>query len=172
MGVTEHRARVRVAGPTDRAVLCRLFYEFHQFHVRGVPDRLASLGDFDSGDWTELSAAVDAILADEDAVLLVADSAGRVVGMAEVHYREDQPSPARIAHRYGHLQSLMVLEGLRHRGIGTLLLRAAEDWARARGATEMQLDIWEFADGPLGFYEGAGYQVMRRSMVHSIVGSP
>jgi GNAT superfamily N-acetyltransferase len=44
----------------------------------------------------------------------------------------------------------------------------AETWARERGAEEMRLDIWEFDDGPLTFYEKRGYGTVRREMVRRL----
>ena len=36
---------VRRAQSYDREALCIVYHEFHEFHVRGVPDRLQSLGE-------------------------------------------------------------------------------------------------------------------------------
>jgi GNAT superfamily N-acetyltransferase len=44
-------------------------------------------------------------------------------------------------------------------------MAAAEAWARERGATELRLDAWEFAAGPLPFYESLGYQTIKRTLV-------
>jgi hypothetical protein len=35
----------RPATVHDREALCRLYHASHQFHVRGVPDRLVILGE-------------------------------------------------------------------------------------------------------------------------------
>jgi len=40
MGVT-----VRPADDGDIEALCEIYYDFHEFHVRGVPTHLRSLGD-------------------------------------------------------------------------------------------------------------------------------
>jgi GNAT superfamily N-acetyltransferase len=73
-----------------------------------------------------------------------------------------------IQRTYGHLQSLIVTEAARARGVGQRLLQAAEAWAGARGASELQLSCWEFAAGPLGFYEGAGYRTLTRTLVREL----
>ena len=48
-------------------------------------------------------------------------------------------------------------------------MAAAHAWATARGADEMELDIWEFPGGPLDFYEGLGYRTVRRTLVHDLL---
>lgn len=73
----------------------------------------------------------------------------------------------RVGSRYSHLQSLMVVEGFRGQGVGTLLIEAAEEWARERGAREMRLDTWEFVGDPVDFYEKVGYRTSKRRMVHA-----
>jgi len=159
---------VRTADPADTGSLCELYFEFHEFHVRAVPERLLSLGPLTTFDRSELSAAVQRILDDEDATILLAEDGGECVGFAEVILRQDEPNPMRVARRYGHLQSLMVRDGRRGQRIGTLLVDAAEQWARDHGATEMRLDTWEFPGGPHRFYERIGYRTLRRQLLRQL----
>jgi GNAT superfamily N-acetyltransferase len=58
-----------------------------------------------------------------------------------------------------------VSEGQRRFGRGRVLVDEAEKWVRQREAEEMRLDIWEFDDGPLRFYEKRGYWTLRREMI-------
>jgi len=92
----------------------------------------------------------------------------QVVGFAEVYLRKDEPDPARIAYKYGHLQSLLVTEAFRQHGIGEKLLEAAENWAKGRGAAEMRLETWEFPEGPFRFYEKTGYRTLRRKLARRL----
>jgi len=157
---------IRRASLADREALCRLYHQFHEFHVRGVPDRLTSLGDPPGTfEGTELFETLGGILASEDAALLLAVRRGDVVGFAETYIRDDAPNPVRVARRYGHLQSLMVDAAARRQGAGRALAAAAEEWARGRGAVEMRLDTWEFPDAPGAFYQRVGYRTVRRSWV-------
>jgi GNAT superfamily N-acetyltransferase len=111
----------------------------------------------DTYEHSELCATLGQIISSTDAAIFVAESGGRLVGLAEVYLRQDEASPLRAAHRYGLLQSLMVKDTFRHQGIGSRLLQAAQRWAQERDAAEMRLDTWEFEAGPL-FYEKCGYR--------------
>ena len=82
--------------------------------------------------------------------------------------RQDEAHPLRVAYRFGYLQSLIVSAAFRAQGLGRLLVEAAQQWARERGATEMQVDIWEFAAGPLHFYERLGYRTLIRHLVAAL----
>jgi ribosomal protein S18 acetylase RimI-like enzyme len=159
---------IRLAGAPDLEALFKLYVDFHEFHVRGVPDRLLSLGEPEAYDCSKLYANLEKIISHDDSALFVAKVAGQVLGFVEIYVRQDEPNPARVSRTYGHLQSLMVDEGFRRRGVGTRLVEAAEQWAREKGAAEMQLDTWEFAAGSLEFYEHSGYRTLRRTLVREL----
>jgi GNAT superfamily N-acetyltransferase len=159
---------IRPAEPDDLQVLCALYLEFHEFHVRGVPDRLASLGTPETFDCSELCAALDKIMHGDDSALVVAESGGRLVGLAEVYLRHDEPDPAAVACCYGYVQSLMVDPVFRRQGIAAQLMAAAEGWAQEHGAAEMRLQTWEFDGGPLPFYQRLGYRTLRRTLVRDL----
>jgi ribosomal protein S18 acetylase RimI-like enzyme len=157
---------VRAATLADLPALRALYAEFHEFHVTGVPEYVRSpkSGEIDPPDFEH---RVEEIVLDDDSTILVADENHEIVGMAEA-YARDITGPLRHAKRYGFLQSLAIRELQRRRGVGSELLRAAEAWARDRGATEMRLETWEFAEGPLGFYERAGYRTLKRTLVRPL----
>lgn len=159
---------IRPAKPQDIEVLCCLYAEFHEFHVKGVPDRLISLGKSENYSTHKIHRDFEKIISDVNSEIFLALADNKTMGFAEVYLREDKPNPARVAYKYGHLQSLLVTETFRRHGIGEKLLEAAESWAKVRGATEMRLDIWEFPEGPFRFYEKTGYRTLRRKLVRKL----
>ena len=160
---------IRLAELNEREALCKLYHAFHQFHVRGVPDRLLSLGEPpETYAGSDLYLALEKIIRDDDAAIFLAEVSGQPVGLAEVYLRQDEANPLRASYRYGYLQSLVVAEAFRQRGVGTRLVEAAHQWARSQGASEMRLDTWEFEQGPLEFYERLGYRTLRRTLVRTL----
>src|SRR5262249_5883140 len=152
----------------DIEALIRLYTEFHAFHIRGVPDRLRlsdTSGNCSDGD---LPSIIADLLHRDDVAIFVATVGPALVGLAEVYIREDTPNPYIVPHRYGHLQSLIVSAPYRKLRLGKQLVAAAHSWAREHGATEMQLNVWEFAEGPLHFYEKLGYRTLKRLLVVDI----
>ncbi len=91
------------------------------------------------------------------AVFVAAASDGALLGMVELSLRpyadgcESSPVP--------YIEGWYVAEGQRGRGIGAALVKAAEDWARALGHSEMASDALldnvasERAHKALGFAE-------------------
>ena len=75
------------------------------------------------------------------------DSAGTVVGGILGHTRW----------RWLYIAKLWVDERARGKGLGTLLMAAAEDLARSRGCTDVSLDTFDYQARP--FYEMLGYEL-------------
>jgi len=163
------KASIRLANESDLDALCDLYFEFHEFHARHVPAYLRSLGNPSGQARDELRQKIREIIQGERSTILVADLSGQTIGLAEIYLRQPDPTnPAVVPTLYAHLQSLVVTEPLRRQGVGKQLLQAAQVWAQENGAAEMRLDIWEFAAGPLGFYEKMEYHTTRRTLAKKL----
>ena len=101
--------------------------------------------------WDESRAAerlVSAIAAPGSTVL-VADDGGTVVGICTVYLDIESVRFGRRA----WVEDLAVDAARRSAGIGKALLDAAKDWARAGGATHLELDSGEARTDAHRFYE-------------------
>lgn len=156
---------IRPAKDHDIEALCDIYYDFHEFHVCGVPTHLRSLGDKEQWDRTFIREALGKIIQGDDSEIFVAEAAGKLVGFIEVYARQDPDEVALVRHRYAELQSLMVSSPFRRNGIGTRLVKTARRWAREKGATEMRLGVWEFNEAARKFYETLGFKTLKRGMV-------
>ena len=95
---------------------------------------------------------------DDDELWLVVEDGGRVVG--DLKARIDRPAAGAerelmrdLGEPILRIDSLAVLEPDRRRGAGTALMSAAEDWARARGATRAFLTTAINSPIAVPFYE-------------------
>lgn len=88
-----------------------------------------------------------------DAVILVAEAGGRVVGMCTVQLTA---STARGGLSAG-VEDVVVDQAWRGRGIGRALLAGAESWARGRGAVRVALLADETNLPALDFYDRRGF---------------
>jgi GNAT superfamily N-acetyltransferase len=84
---------------------------------------------------------------DQPVKLVVRDSVGTVIGGILGHTRW----------RWLYIDKLWVDELVRGKGIGSGLMAAAEDLARARGCTDASLDTFGYQARP--FYEKLGYEL-------------
>lgn len=85
--------------------------------------------------------------------VLVAEDAGRIVGLTMVSLR-----PELLSHEpSAHLEAIAVATGMEGRGVGRSLLRAAEQDAVRLGAESMTLHVFAVNKRARALYESAGY---------------
>lgn len=87
-------------------------------------------------------------------VTLVAESGREVVGVVDMEYHQrlgDHRPQARV-------NDVVVTEGARGLGVGTALLRAAEDLARKRGCFRMALVTAAWREDAIAFYGAQGWE--------------
>ena len=81
---------------------------------------------------------IDGVLADPAQHAFLIEEEGRVLGFVEVRLRPFaegcESSPV------GYIEGIRIDPDARRRGLASRLLRAAEDWARSQGCTEMASD--------------------------------
>jgi aminoglycoside 6'-N-acetyltransferase I len=65
-------------------------------------------------------------------------------------------------HPVGFIEGWLVRETLRGRGIGTALMRAAEDWARAHGCAEMASDALIDNQPSIDAHQSLGFEIVDR----------
>ena len=70
--------------------------------------------------------------------------------------------------RYYSVEEIAVEETFRRRGIGIQLVEYMKQDARRKGFDRVELDVWEFNEGALEFYEAAGFHTFRRFMEYGL----
>lgn len=108
----------------------------------------------------ELERRFDEVSSAREHSLLVAETAGRVVGLMHVFARPALENP-----REAVVQAIVVDEGFRRAGVGRHLMAAAENWGSERGCGSVVLSS-NIARAPAhGFYAALGYRVSATSLV-------
>jgi GNAT superfamily N-acetyltransferase len=104
-------------------------------------------------------------LARPDAVALVAEAAGSVVGFVDLEFRQrlDYLSPQ------AWIPDLIVTESARSLGVGAALLRRAEETARERGCWGITLESAHWRTRAHAFYLREGWQDLGRSFSKSSI---
>jgi ribosomal protein S18 acetylase RimI-like enzyme len=150
---------VRKATAGDYNALCELFDEIDALHRDHLPHIFQKPG----------GAARDpeyyaGLIADEDVALLVAEAGGRPVGFVHALVRDAPAMPIFVPRRYAIVDGILVKSGFQDHGIGGILMDKMQAWAISKGATSVELNVYEFNRPAISFYEGLGYQTLSRKM--------
>jgi aminoglycoside 6'-N-acetyltransferase I len=95
------------------------------------------------------------------AILVSQGEAGTLTGFIEVGLRShaDGCDPAQPV---GFVEGWFVHEAFRKHGIGSALMRSAEDWARTQGCLEMASDTWLDDERSQRTHQALGFEVVDR----------
>jgi GNAT superfamily N-acetyltransferase len=93
---------------------------------------------------------------DEHAILVAVVPRAGVVGWIGVSLREAITDSGRA-----DIEGLVVEDEYRGNGIGQLLVRTAEEWARRRGCTSMRLVSNVVRERAHEFYKRLGYHILK-----------
>jgi ribosomal protein S18 acetylase RimI-like enzyme len=150
---------VRKATADDYNSVCELFDEIDALHRDNLPhifqkpNGAAREQEYYSG-----------LIADENVALLVAEVGGKLVGFVHALVRDQPALPVFVPRRYAIVDGILVRSGFQNHGIGRILMDKMQEWATARGATSIELNVYEFNEAAISFYESLGYQTFSRKM--------
>ena len=150
---------IRKATADDYNSLCELFDEMDALHRDNLPHMFQK----PSGAAREPN-YYTGLIADENVALLVAESGEKLVGLVHAILRDTPAFPIFVPRRYAIVDSIVVKSGFQNHGIGKILMDKMQEWAIARGATSIELNVYEFNRTAISFYEKLGYQTFSRKM--------
>ena len=149
---------VRMAKMEDLGDVLRLLAQIAALHEQGRPDIFRkNAAKYDADEYRR-------IVENPDTPVFAAEEGGRFLGYAfcQLQVRENHPLLQDMRTLY--VDDLCVDESARGRGVGTALMDAAVDWARAQRCHNIDLNVWEFNEGAKAFYERYGMHTMKRYM--------
>ena len=94
------------------------------------------------------------------------DLKSSVVGCLWIGTAIDQQTGA----RYAHIFLIFVLPEHRHRGIGKAMMQIAEDWAKARGDSQLGLQVFPSNKAALKLYQAQGFVTQFITMIKPLNG--
>jgi diamine N-acetyltransferase len=150
---------VRKATLDDYNSLCELFDEIdtlHRDHLPRIfqkPGSAAREQDYYAG-----------LIADENVGLFVAEAGGKLVGFVHAIVRDTPAIPIFVHRRYAIVDSIVVKSEFQNHGTGRILMDKMQEWAIAKGATSIELNVYEFNETAISFYKRLGYQTFSRKM--------
>jgi diamine N-acetyltransferase len=97
-------------------------------------------------------------LLDENSTFFLAEVEGKAVGYAKL--REHQPADCIKDENTIELHRLYILEKMKRRGIGKILIRTCLDEAQSRGYESLWLAVFELNASAIEFYKRLGFELI------------
>lgn len=149
---------VRYAKREELESVNKIRKQVNEVHVKGRPDLFREDG------WQFIEPFVYTKFDEENSGVIVAAIEDEIVGFAVVQYIVRPESPYNKEQKYFHIEEFGVNEDHRRKGIATAMIDFVKEDARKRGFKKIELDMWEFNQDALAFYESAGLKTFRRYM--------
>lgn len=132
--------------------------QVNDLHVEGKPDV------FKAGFTDELYNHIYDIWNDPEQEIVVADADGIICGFAVVHHIYKAENPFMFERDFIDVDEFCVDERFRRQGIATEIITFIKDYTKEKGFRRIELNMWEFNQGALEFYEAVGFNTYRRYM--------
>ena len=149
---------VRFAEKTDLERVNELRRQVHELHAVGRPDI------FKPGFPPELRDHVDAIWNDPGQEIVVNERDGVLCGYAVLHRINKPENPFMHKRDYLDIDEFGVDEACRRAGVATEMMAFIRAYAKENGFQRIGLNMWEFNQDALAFYEAMGFATYRRYM--------
>jgi ribosomal protein S18 acetylase RimI-like enzyme len=150
---------VREATADDYAVLCELFDEVDAFHRDGLP----RVFQRPTGPVREQE-YYRGLITDDNVGLFVAEVNEKVVGFVHARIIETPVIPVLVPRRYAIVDNLGVKSEFRGSGIGRRLMHKIHAWVTTKDAESIELNVYEFNQGAISFYQKLGYDTFSIKM--------
>lgn len=151
--------KVRQADTGDVERLNRLYLELDRLYVQALPDTFClPKGSARPQEYLEK------IIRGPNSIVFVAQEGEKIVGFVHAYVENSANISILVPRRFGVIQDLVVEEGFREKGIGKKLMDKAEEWILEKGASLIELNVWEFNTTAQRFYENRGFETISRKM--------
>ncbi len=149
----ENGAIVRVYRPEDQGPVKQCIIELQDFERTLEADRVEG-EQIVERNFQELQEAHN----QHTGRIFVAEVEEGVVGFINVRFEHENETYLSYLVDYAYVSDIVVLQGYRGQGIGTMLLQQAEAFARQQGATTLKIQVLARNQQAADVYQHAGFR--------------
>lgn len=149
---------IRFAKQEELEQVNNLRKKVHELHCNGRADVFKNDG------WNAIEELVNVRFSSDESGVIIAAKGEEIVGFAIAQYIHKPESEFQHAGNIYHIEEFGVAEQYRRRGIATMLVDFMREDAVGRGFEKIRLNVWEFNEEALKFYESVGFLTYRRDM--------
>lgn len=104
------------------------------------------------------------LLEQEHNTVLVARKENKIIGFAVISIEASPVFPSLVQRRFAYIHDFGVDQSEKRKGIGSLLFEACLKWAKEMKVNEVELNVWEFNEEAISFYEKHSMKTISRKM--------
>ncbi|QSB08494.1 GNAT family N-acetyltransferase [Lysinibacillus fusiformis] len=108
------------------------------------------------------------LLEDQNSEIFIAKHSDLIIGFAVVCIECAPPFHSLIERKYAYIHDFGVKKEIQKQGVGKRLFDRCKEWAIAKGAISIELNVWEFNTNAIEFYEHLGMESISRKMKMNI----
>lgn len=149
---------VRLAKESELSRINELRKQVNDIHAAGKPEV------FKPGFSQELQDVIINIWNDPEKEIVVAEDDGVIVGYAVLYHINKPENPFMFERDYLDIDEFGVDEACRRKGVATAMIGFIREYAKEKEIHRIELNMWEFNEDALAFYEAAGFSTYRRYM--------
>ncbi len=149
---------VRFAKENELGRVNELRKQVNDIHVEGKPEV------FKPGFGQELRDFIKVIWNDPEQEIVVAEDDGVICGFAVLHHINKPENPFMKERDFIDIDEFCVDKDHRRKGAASAMVSFIKEYAKEKGFSRIELNMWEFNQNALAFYEAAGFKTFRRYM--------
>lgn len=151
--------RIRKAEPKDAEKIAEMLIGIGALHHNGRPDIYKdNLQKYNEKDIIEI------LKCEDSPIFVAADEDDNVAGYAFCQLKTVEENKAFVGRRFLYIDDFCVDEKYRKQHIGQTLLKAVTDEAKKMNVASIELNVWEFNESAIKFYEKCGFTTQKREM--------
>lgn len=149
---------IRFAKESELVRVNELRKQVNDLHVEGKSEI------FRAGFNDELRDFIYKIWKDPEQKIVVAELNGVVCGFAVLHHIHRPENPFMRERDFMDVDEFCVDKEYRRQGIATKMMSFIRNYTKEKGIKRLELNMWEFNQDALAFYEAVGFKTYRRYM--------
>lgn len=146
---------IRYAEKSELDRVNEIRYQVNKVHSNGRPDIFRD--DFSD----EMKNIVYKVFDGENSDVIVAVNGDTICGFATVEYIVKAKSPYGLQRKFYQICEFGVDENFRRMGVATKLINFCKQEAKNKGFDRLELDVWEFNEDAIKFYDSVGFKTYR-----------
>ena len=149
---------IRFVKENELSQVNELRKQVNDLHVEGKPEV------FKAGFDKELQDYIYTIWKDPKQKIVVAELEGIICGFAVLNYIHKSETSFMHERDFMDIDEFCVDKKYRRQGIASEMIAFIKDYVKELGIKRIELNMWEFNEDALAFYEAVGFKTYRRYM--------